>query len=106
MNSHLRLRRAAWVLRESVKATSWAPQCGSWWRPEGCPEAVAEADTDVALCHFPANADYIALMSPPVALALAEWLEDYAGWLSTFNDTERTSANCPALRVCDSLGVE
>jgi len=77
------LRRAAVKLREHAEAASK----GSWnndgweiyagqpgiradWIGETC---AGEADQDAA------NGDYVALMHPPVALALAELLETVAG---------------------------
>jgi hypothetical protein len=94
------LRRAADKLRASANAASWGPwEVGPTFgardntvyvRPEGGFDWVGSTYTDrgdppkVMTCQvsnvpqFRANAAYIVLMHPPVALALAEWLESEA----------------------------
>lgn len=85
------LRRAAKVLREAAEAAS----AGPWHaHPDGLvwPERIGDpvsGSTEVE------DADYIALMHPPVALALADWLNlkaDCAGvWPGDMTETDRTA---------------
>lgn len=70
-----RLRAAATRLREVTGGTTWIPECGRWWLPDLGTASVAEADVDVARARDERVAAYIAMMSPPVALALAKMLE-------------------------------
>jgi hypothetical protein len=93
------LRRAAVKLRETADAASK----GSWnndgweiyagqpgiradWIGETC---AGDADQDAA------NGNFIALMHPPVALALAEWIEGHAKDLEMAHDVRAQ---------CDSPG--
>lgn len=106
-----RLREAAKVLRERAQGTSWVPECGGWWRPEDqprrrLPAQVAEADVNVAECHYPPNADYIATMHPGVGLALADWLDTAAnnaernGWMAGYAEAMRETS---AVRIVDLI---
>lgn len=42
---------------------------------------------------------HIETWNPEAAIAVADWLDDYASWLSTFGDFDRTPENTPALRL-------
>lgn len=48
-------------------------------------------------------ADFVALMHPAVALAQADWLDDYANTLDVYGDVDRTRDNTPALRLADAI---
>ena len=71
-----RLREAARVLRERAEAATpglWTAvegASGQWW-------VEIQSRADIALELAGADARYIATMSPPVALALADVLDDY-----------------------------
>ena len=78
-----RLRAAATRLREVAGAATPGP----WFLDKGGDTGVytaprpSPASQDIAWSHSPDVEAYIALMHPPVALALADWLDDLAaGW--------------------------
>lgn len=92
--SAARLREAAKVLRERAEAATpgpWEADGGEisqhWSRPEPW-QHVASGEVDcMAYCYGGSargidrdeDAAYIAMMHPPVALILADWLDDTAG---------------------------
>jgi len=101
MSSADLLRRAAAKLREHAEAADWGPwEVGPsfgardsrvYVRPVGGFDWIGatridDEPTKVMACQvsnmprFRENAAYIALMHPPVALALAEWLAFVAVW--------------------------
>lgn len=79
------LRRAAAKLRDAANAAQPAPWRATAPDPFGQSTVQAGSGYDIArnyeepACDA-ADAEYIALIHPPVALALAEWMELYA-WL-------------------------
>lgn len=87
------LRRAAAKLREHAKAASLAPwdsaSDGLVW-PDRTGDPVS-GSTEVE------DADYIALMHPPVALALADWLDSAA------RDAEEIGPDPFALRAARAV---
>lgn len=99
-----RLRSAATRLREVAGAATPGP-----WEaiPDGPGDWPVEGGGNY-LCHSPddgvrgghdeGDATYIAMMHPPVALALADWLDD------TANEVESHATYSPdALRVADAV---
>lgn len=91
MNPVERFRAAATRLREvAADATTgpWSvtrehlthPEAGADVQGAGGRWVASDCDGYQGGC-LPADADYIAMMHPPVALALADWLDDLAaGW--------------------------
>lgn len=75
-SSGTQLRRAAAVLREHAEAAT----AGPWTAyPDGLIWNGDRATDPAAGSQFGENADYIVLMHPPVALALAALLDAEAG---------------------------
>jgi hypothetical protein len=88
------LRRAADQLRD-LASTATKRSAPPWWHHPGRPSdsVRTEAGWEVMACTYPdASADlakYAALMHPPVALALADWLDDTAPVMDMFGTDEQ-----------------
>jgi len=100
------LLAAASRLRELANAATPGP----WTVPVGPTDVVAlgEYGSRYIICeHAGIDAAYIAAMSPPVALALADWLEVEAGYQwSTSRARSDASRTLAALIVPDHAKVE
>lgn len=96
------LRRAATRLRESaLAAAEVAPPSWRYAADDPCPNRVLLADdgTQAAAVVYeeselPKLSDYLTVVHPPVALALADWLDSHVGQLTHSGD----------LRYADSPG--
>lgn len=82
MTAH-RLRTAAAKLREVAEGATPGPWSMGGGHQDSAPwptTGVWSGDPDNCHteCDYPADATYIATMSPPVALAVAAWLDDMA----------------------------
>ena len=95
-----RLRAAATRLREVAGAATPGP----WFLDKGGDTGVYTAprpspsSEDIAWSHSPDVEAYIVAMHPPVALALADWLDD------TANEVESHATYSPnALAVADAV---
>lgn len=102
-----RLRAAATTLRERAGAATPGP----WktWAMDVLADPVGNSDLDDAIpvarglmpdgqkprTH---NTDFIAMMSPPVAVALADWLDAEANAVAALGGSFR-----PALAVADAI---
>lgn len=87
MSSADLLRRAAAVLRENAEAATSGPWTREWafdthFVVPGSAATVADGNVSRLKRHQRADAEYIALVHPPVALALAELLEHIADDIS------------------------
>jgi len=79
------LRRAAAKLRERAEAATaapWTAEAG-WVRSPSAKAQVREKDGALAVCRQVADAAYIEMLHPPVALALAVVFESLAGCMTT-----------------------
>ena len=88
MSSDL-LRRAAAKLRETANeatAAPWTAEAG-WVRSPAAKRQVREKDGSLAVCRLVADASYIELMAPPVALALADVLDSHGRCMATAGAT-------------------
>jgi hypothetical protein len=113
------LKRAAAKLREHVEAATpgpWAAEnvyrllpgcrCLSCDEDEPYGKAIHEIDAvgeDASPTLKPGDADYIVLMHPPVALALADWLERYAQIWTTDQHSEYYADAPQALVVARAI---
>lgn len=104
------LRRAAALMRERLPLLPEPP-----WNPVELPEHLSahgpEWVVDSTERLIAGNigissdssarpiAEHIASWHPGVVVLVADWLDDYASWLTVFKDTTRTVDNCPALRL-------
>jgi hypothetical protein len=79
------LRRAAAKLREHTKAALPGPWEAIESSPEEAPGVWLARHADVGVdVDRDGDARYIALMHPPVALALADWLDETANHITEF----------------------
>lgn len=112
------LRRAAIALRKHAHAATDGP----WDSLDGGDRLISVSEDGLSYEYVvdepmsnEANAEYIALMHPPVALALADWLGRTAGqiecWLVASDDVESSpvtdadieDAYAPAIRVARAV---
>lgn len=99
-----RLRAAAKVLRERAEAAYTPEALTPWSNPQFEPEP-REAWPDQARGYLGGEwGEYVAMMQPPVALALADWLDATAEGINRRGVTARLSpAEREALRVADLI---
>lgn len=113
-----RLREAAALLRTRADAATAATGewCVSYIPEQAVPNAhiidrwfvmdrfeSGQETGPYATCEYEPAAHFIALMSPPVALALADWLDHEATVKSNHDESPR--GNFPAARLARSLAV-
>lgn len=95
-----RLRQAATLLRERAEAATPGP----WPVSRGTGYMFGrDVGAEIGKAIRPSDATYMTTMSPPVALALADWLDHEA--VVKINHDESPRGNFPRARLERSLAV-
>ncbi len=112
MTAH-RLRTAAAKLREVAGGAA----AGPWWvsqegltHPVGANVKAEDASVVEDCCGYQggatvADATYIATMSPPVALAMATWLEAHADTMDLLDEMAQMGERVPSVPDAEALAV-